>query len=157
MIGAPWGALRSRTGYGVGMSGRLRLGAYLVAVGDQGILLARIAPGYPRAGSWTLPGGGVEWGEHPEDALVREVYEEAGFHLRDPRFLAIDSQVYEATGGDTALHMVRLLYTARVDGEPRVMERGGSVDAARWIEPAALDRTPRLGLVDTALGLAGVT
>jgi len=138
------------------MSGRLRLGAYLVAVGDHGILLARIAAGYPRAGSWTLPGGGVEWGEHPEDALVREVYEETGFHLRDPRFLAIDSQVYEATGGHTALHTVRLLYTARVDGEPHVTEREGSVDSARWVDLAALDRTPRLDLVDTALGLAGM-
>ncbi len=60
---------------------RTRLGSYAVAIGNGGILLCRIASGYPEEGQWTLPGGGIDWGEHPDDALVREVYEETGLAL----------------------------------------------------------------------------
>jgi ADP-ribose pyrophosphatase YjhB (NUDIX family) len=135
------------------MSDRIRIAAYLIAVGDLGILLARIAPGYPHAGSWTLPGGGVEWGEHPDDALRREVYEEAGLRLADARLLAVDSRVLAAEGRHAGLHAIRLLYTAEVDGEPHVTEHDGSVDAAQWIELEDLDRTPTVELVDVALDL----
>lgn len=53
----------------------------LLRRGDE-ILLARIAgTGYGTAGSWTLPGGGVDHGEHPEDSLRREVLEETGLDV----------------------------------------------------------------------------
>ena len=55
-----------------------RLGAYAVVIVGDRILLTRISPaGYP-AGTWTLPGGGVDHGESPHDAVVRELYEETG-------------------------------------------------------------------------------
>jgi 8-oxo-dGTP diphosphatase len=31
---------------------------------------------------WVLPGGGVEKGEKPEEALIREIFEETGYHVR---------------------------------------------------------------------------
>ena len=130
---------------------RTRVAAYLVASHDDAILLCRIAPGYPGAGSWTLPGGGVEWGEHPEDALVREVYEESGFHVDDHAFLGIDSLVLSPTETHGGFHGIRLLFTAAVSGEPRVTEVDGSVDAAAWIPLADLDVTATVGLVDVGL------
>lgn len=135
------------------MTPRTRLAAYLVAVTDGAIVLSRIAHGYPGAGLWTLPGGGVEWGEHPEDALRREVFEEAGFELEAARFVGIDSRVYGADGNHEALHAVRLIYTADVSGTPRVTERDGSVDAARWIPLEDLPSTPTVDLVAAGLGL----
>lgn len=139
------------------MQPRTRLAAYIVAVADDAIVLSRIAPGYPGAGSWTLPGGGVEWGEHPEDTLRREVYEEAGFELDGHRFLGIDSRVYEAAGDHPAVHTIRLIYTAHVEGEPTVTERNGSVDDARWIPLADLATTPTVDLVLAGLRLLGRT
>ena len=130
---------------------RTRVAAYLVAIDDTSILLCRIAPGYPGAGRWTLPGGGVEWGEHPEEALVREVYEESGFELESFSYLGIDSLVLQATETHGAFHGIRLLYTADVQGEPRVTEIDGSVDHAAWIALADLATTPTVSLVDAAL------
>lgn len=31
---------------------------------------------------WVLPGGGVETGERPEEALIREIHEETGYHIK---------------------------------------------------------------------------
>ncbi|GEM_PF-557326 len=43
----------------------------------------------PYAGFWALPGGHVEPGETTEDAVKREVHEETGITLLDPRLYAL--------------------------------------------------------------------
>ena len=60
---------------------RTRIGCYLVSVNDGMLLITHISPGSPAAGRWTLPGGGIHWGEDPGEALEREVFEETGFTL----------------------------------------------------------------------------
>ena len=50
--------------------------------GDEVLLLLRTSP---RA--WELPGGAVEPGEAPEEAVVREVKEETGLEVRIDRLL----------------------------------------------------------------------
>ena len=52
---------------------------------------ARIAPGYPESGKWTLPGGGVDHGEHPDEGVVREVAEETGLVARVVSVASIQS------------------------------------------------------------------
>ena len=44
---------------------------------------------------WTLPGGGIEAGETPEEAVLREVWEETGLVGLNPRFLFLDSKGQE--------------------------------------------------------------
>jgi 8-oxo-dGTP diphosphatase len=54
-----------------------RLAAYAVRVEEDRVLLALYAPRGVDA-HWTLPGGGVEQGEDPFHAVIREVAEETG-------------------------------------------------------------------------------
>src|SRR5690606_35831528 len=56
-----------------------RFAAYgLVTDPDDRVLLTLIAPGYPGAGHWHLPGGGTDHGEQPAAGLLRELTEETG-------------------------------------------------------------------------------
>ncbi len=93
----------------------------------------------------------MEWGEHPEQTLRREVFEEAGFDLGEVSFLGIDSKVHAPGGDHDGVHAIRILYRAEVNGMPRVTEVGGSVDAAAWVPLEDLPDTPTVHLVEAAL------
>ena len=52
-------------------------------------------------GKWEFPGGGIEYGESPEDALVREMKEETGLDVEIVRLLPkIYSNVWQWQSGD---------------------------------------------------------
>ena len=60
---------------------RQRIAAYAVILREDRILLSRLSPNVSHSELWTLPGGGLDHGESPRDAVVREVYEETGEYL----------------------------------------------------------------------------
>ncbi len=137
----------------------LRVAAYAVIVDARGMLLAHWHDG-PRA-AWTLPGGGLQAGEDPADAVVREVREETGFDVVVDELLGIHSRVIPARqriapGAAGPLHTLRIVYRARVvDGELRD-EVGGSTDRAAWFALDAVEDLHRVQLVDLAREMAGV-
>jgi len=131
----------------------IRLGAYAIATDDAGRLLcSRVAPGYPWAGTWTLPGGGVEWGEHPDHAVIRELHEETGLSGRIQRIISIHSHTIERpTSRPGPAHVVAILYrVVDVAGELRV-EESGSSDACAWLTAAELAELPHVPLIERAL------
>lgn len=70
--------------YRVGMTDHVRLLLVAAAVlldGDGRVLLAQRPQGKSLAGLWEFPGGKIETGERPEDALVRELNEELGIEV----------------------------------------------------------------------------
>ena len=67
-----------RTIGGMPLPRRQRVAAYAVVVRDERILLTRLAERISVQELWTLPGGGVDHGEDPRDAVVREIKEETG-------------------------------------------------------------------------------
>jgi 8-oxo-dGTP pyrophosphatase MutT (NUDIX family) len=102
------------------------------AAGD--ILLTRGAAHLTVAGRWFLPGGGVDHGEDPVTALVRELKEEANFTIEVGALLGVLSDSGRIPDG-TDLHTVRIIYDiASYRGELR-SEVSGSTDLAMWVTP----------------------
>jgi ADP-ribose pyrophosphatase YjhB (NUDIX family) len=140
---------------GAGPVRRRRVGAYGLAVApDRAVLLCRVADGFPGAGRWTLPGGGLEHGEHPHRGLVREFAEETGLPAQVGDFLLTDS--HHIVRDDRDLHLLRLVWRVAVplDREPVVEEDGGSTDEVAWIDEQRLQRLPLLSVATRALEAA---
>lgn len=135
--------------------GVLRIAAYAWSTREDQLLLTKVAPGNLGAGMWTLPGGGVDFGEEPADALHRELYEETGLRGTITGIIGVDSVLLPADRrpGTPALHWIRLIYAVAASGTPTVVEVGGSTDEAAWHR---LDDLPgHVDLVAAALTLAG--
>ena len=137
-----------------------RLAAYGVIRRDGRVLLCRVAPGNYGAGFWTLPGGGLEFGEGPEEAVLREVEEETGLHARVTGQPSIHSDTGEwpFSAGPVSYHTVRFVYPMAITGGAERRETDGSTDEIGWFAPAELDALAaedRLGdLAARALGVA---
>lgn len=134
-----------------------RPAAYACVVDDGRVLLTRLSGG---EGLWTLPGGGIDPGEQPVDALVREVHEECGLPIVPGRLLGVDSRRFtgHAPGGRLEdFHGIRLIWSGTVptDVAPRVVEVGGSTDAAAWVPTDRLATTPLTSLAAGALAAFG--
>jgi 8-oxo-dGTP diphosphatase len=48
------------------------------------------------AGSWSTPGGHLEFNESPEECAIREAKEETGLDIKTARFVAMNNDVFEA-------------------------------------------------------------
>jgi 8-oxo-dGTP diphosphatase len=131
------------------------VGAYGVIVDAGKVLLVHYCE--HAAARWTLPGGGLERGETPEAAAVREIHEETGYHATLERLLGLDSLHVPASqrlGGATRdLHFLRVIYLARVNGGVLTPERNGTTDDARWVPWHEIARLPKVSLVDAGLRL----
>jgi len=138
------------------MRRRQRVAAYAVIVRDDQVLLSRLAPYLAPAEAWTLPGGGIDFGEHPRDAVVREVYEETGLHAEVGEHAWIDSALITGASDGGERHAVRIVYDGWVGPdapEPRVVETDGSTVDARWhpLVDVLAGRVPVVQLVRDAL------
>jgi 8-oxo-dGTP pyrophosphatase MutT (NUDIX family) len=160
---------------------RQRIAVYGIcrnAAGD--LLLTRAAAHLTVAGRWFLPGGGVDHGEHPEEALRRELTEETGLDGKVGELLGVLSDRATLPDG-TDLHTVRLIYRITAQPPPpdqapdrphdaspdhRVAqprgdapdpldalrpETGGSTDEARWFTLAEAFSLPVMPYVTRAL------
>ena len=135
-----------------------RLGAYgRIRRGEQ-ILLVRISERGFHSGSWTLPGGGVDHGEPPRSALVREVREECGVECTVGELVTVHDDHFSGTapsGRYEDFHAVSLVFDAVLadDAVPQLAEQDGTTDAVAWISLADVESgaLPVLEIVRLAL------
>jgi len=133
-----------------------RVGAYAILVDDDRILLALWNEGATPA--WTLPGGGVEPDETPEEAAVREVREETGYDVTIGRLLGEDVFLVPGheriDGSGRPLRSCRLVFEAHIVGGELTDEVDGTTDRAAWISIADVSGLERVDLVDAGLRFA---
>ena len=133
-----------------------RVAAYAMCIDRfNRLLLARIAAGYPAAGLWTLPGGGLDFGEDPADAVLRELTEETGLSGRLVCLGFVDSltngPMVEAGKAYGPWHGIRIAYRVEITGGDLRDEVDESTDAAAWFSRDEIATIRRTELVDVAL------
>lgn len=138
------------------MERRLRVAAYGVCVRDDAVLLSRFIGGdRPR---WTLPGGGMEHGEDPYDAVLRELTEETGYTGAVRELLGIHSwhDIRPSHNGlpdgmSRDYQGLRIVYSVEITGGELTFEQDGSTDRAEWFPLQRVPELERVALVDYGL------
>lgn len=101
-----------------------------VVVRDNTILSAQRGPGMSLAGLWEFPGGKIEAGETPQEALAREMKEELLCDVSIGDHVETTSHEY-----DFGIVTLTTFYAELTGGEPRLTEHA----AVRWIPASDLD------------------
>ena len=105
-------------------------GAIAVVRRGTKILIAKRPAGKHLAGYWEFPGGRVEAGEKPEDAVVRELLEETGLAIR----VVSRGDPIDWDYGEKQVHLDVFFCEAADGAEARAI----ACDEVRWVEPGGL-------------------
>jgi len=121
-----------------------RVAVYALVRRGPDVLLTRLSSRAAHPGAWTLPGGGLDHGETPRDALAREVREECGVECEVGELLDVHDSHFRGTapsGRFEDFHGVHLVFRGTVDdaAEPHVVETGGTTDAVTWMPVADIE------------------
>jgi len=105
------------------------------------VLMAKVSRGF-FTGCWTLPGGFVDYGEHPREAAVREALEELGVPIEihnpsnslDKRNDGADGAIVHAKiFNDEGINWVSFTYKCNADFEGQdICPKDDEIEEARW-------------------------
>ncbi|MCW3158874.1 NUDIX hydrolase [Micropruina sonneratiae] len=117
---------------------RQRLAAYAMVLSSHGLLATEFSNRTAVPHSWGLPGGGIDPGENPSQAVIREAIEETGQHIEIAHLLDIQTDHWigrSPTGVVEDFHAVRIIYAATCPEPttPVVNDVGGTTASARWV------------------------
>lgn len=108
------------------------LGVYGIIVDGRSILLIKKARG-PYTGMYDLPGGKIEFGETPEQALTREIKEETGQHVKafNPIFCDSVRFRHKMTKDNSVedLHHIGIVFNVEVESDVELNAVGDGLDS----------------------------
>ncbi|OYO24492.1 NUDIX hydrolase [Enemella dayhoffiae] len=87
----------------------------VILAGDEVLLFEDSDPGYADVRWWVTPGGGIDPGETPEQAAIRELQEETGLHVLEPQLTGPVARRVAVHGySDQVLEQEELFYLVLV-------------------------------------------
>lgn len=117
---------------------RQRFAAYAVVQSSRGLLATEYSDRTAVAGRWGMPGGGIDPGEDPRAAVLREVAEETSQTIELGELISVQTSHWIGRSPRDTLedfHAVRFVYVATCQrpSEPVVVDRGGTTRSATWV------------------------
>jgi 8-oxo-dGTP diphosphatase len=109
------------------------VGVGLIVVSGEEILLIKRRSEHGR-GTWSTPGGHMDWGETPQGCATRELREETGLDASSADFLAITNDVFP----ESDKHFVTLWMVAHGFLTDRPLRPSEEVEEAGWFRPDGL-------------------
>jgi len=106
------------------------VGVGAIILDDDQILLEK-RKNSPGKGKWTVPGGLVDLGETAEQAVIREVKEETGLEVYDPRLVDVVNYISLGEKGAVLYHYVIIDYlVTSKGGKPKA---SSDADDLKWV------------------------
>jgi 8-oxo-dGTP diphosphatase len=104
------------------------VGAVIV---HEGKILLEKRKNAPGKGKWSIPGGLVELAESTEQAVIREVKEETGLDVEEPRLIDVVNNISSDEKGKTKYHYVIVDYLVKVRrGVPKA---ASDAEELKWV------------------------
>lgn len=123
------------------MQNRVPVGVGVIIVRQGEVLIGR-RNGKNGYNTWSMPGGHLDVGETPEDAAVREVLEETGLVVANPRFIGYTNDIFPNAQKHYLTLWIAVEFTS---GEPRITD-SHEMDAFEWVSLAELAQKENLFL-----------
>ncbi len=128
-----------------------RVSACGLARDGDAVLLVQIGrSAYGEAGKWMLPGGGIEHGEDPREAVARTFAEQIGLTVQVDELLDVASDYRHLPGG-IDFHGIFIVYAVTVTAGELRAEPDGAVLAPTWVKPSEAEGLAVVDPIKTVL------
>ena len=131
-----------------------RVSAYVLLIENERLLLCRLSAQSDDPGGWTIPGGGLDFGETPEAGAIRELQEETGLNVEIENLVAITSRALPPNSKRGAMHWIRIFYRGRIIGGTLRPEVEGSTDLPAWFDRGEIQSLPLVELAGEGVRVA---
>lgn len=117
-----------------------RIGVYAIIIKDNKILLSKQWDGH------SLVGGGVEPGETMDEALKREVREEAGLTIKPTKIIHYKTTFFKQDSDHPAYHSFQFYFTCKIISDnistPKITnnEKTYTTGSPEWISLGKIDQ-----------------
>lgn len=128
------------------MTEKPQVGIAVIVTRDDKILLMKRKGPHGR-GTWSTPGGHLDFGESPEECAAREAREEVGVEVVDIRFRSVTNDVFESEGK----HYITIWMDGKTTDEPRIASEK-EVQEVGWFAWDALPKPLFLTLENLVKG-----